>query len=246
MGAHVRTLVLVSLGVLVVLQAGCSKSIQANAGSKSLERPPAKPVMAASTATHRPGAESMLTEPHGGPRSMTQSQGGPGPMTEPQFAPTGDAPSLNLDREVDDRAAGDLLIAKVEPSDSAQRQLEDIRQEQAATAMAGLTDVFFGFDSWNITEDGRQALEADAEWLRSNPGKVILIEGHCDERGTQAYNLVLGEKRAKSMRNFLVELGVSANRLKTVSYGKDRPFCKESDETCYRQNRRGHVVVRVR
>jgi peptidoglycan-associated lipoprotein len=233
MGAHVRTLVLVTFGVLVVLQTGCSKSIQANAGSKSLEHPPAKPVMAASAASNRPASESVLSEPQSGPRSMNEA------------SPLSDAPSLGDSRQADDRSAGDVLIAKVEPSDTARRQVEDIKQEQTATALAGLTDVFFGFDSWNITEEGRQALQADAEWLRINPGKAILIEGHCDERGTQAYNLVLGEKRAKAMRNFLVELGVGTDRLKTVSYGKDRPFCKEADETCYRQNRRGHVVVRV-
>jgi peptidoglycan-associated lipoprotein len=232
MGAHVRWLVLVTFGVLVVLQAGCSKSIQANAGSKSLEHPPAKPVMTASGASSRPSSESVFSEPQSGPRSMNE--------TSPAPSLSG-VPSLG-----DDRTAGDVLIAKVEPNETASRQLEDIRQDQMATAMAGLTDVFFGFDSWNISEEGRQALQTDAEWLRLNPGRSLLIEGHCDERGTQAYNLVLGERRAKAMRTFLVELGVSGDRLKVVSYGKDRPFCKEADETCYRQNRRGHVVVRAR
>jgi peptidoglycan-associated lipoprotein len=234
MGAHVRTLVLATFGVLVVLQMGCSKSIQANAGSKSLEHQPAKPVMAAS---NRLGAESVLGEPQAGPKSLNAASSRNGASS------LSDAPSLNP--QGDDRSAGDVLIAKVEPSDAARRQVEDIKEEQAATAMAGLMDVYFPFDSWNITEDGRQALQSDAEWLRTNPGKMLLIEGHCDERGTQAYNLVLGEKRAKAMRNFLVELGVTGDRLKTVSYGKDRPFCRESDEACYRQNRRGHVVVRV-
>ena len=80
--------------------------------------------------------------------------------------------------------------------------------------------------------------------IKANAGALVKIEGHCDERGTLAYNLVLGEKRAKAVRNYLVELGVGANRLSVVSYGKERPFCNERSESCYQQNRRGHVVVR--
>lgn len=139
---------------------------------------------------------------------------------------------------------GDIKVAKVQPSDSTSRIAEDIRREQVATAASGLKDVFFAFDSWNITEEARQALSADAEWIRANPTAMLKIEGHCDERGTQAYNLVLGEKRAKAVRNYLAELGVVANRLTVVSYGKERPFCKERDESCYQLNRRGHIVLR--
>jgi len=135
---------------------------------------------------------------------------------------------------------GGTMLAKVEPSESTARQIEDIRREQAkeqaASAEAGLRDVFFGYDSWTITEEGRQSLTQDAQWIKAN--------AHCDERGTLAYNLVLGEKRAKAVRNYLVELGVGANRLAVVSYGKERPFCNERSESCYQQNRRGHVVVR--
>ena len=136
------------------------------------------------------------------------------------------------------------LLAKSDPSGTA-RQLEEIRAEQAASAAAGLHDVFFAYDSWTITEEGRQSLGRDADWMKSNPGALVKVEGHCDERGTAAYNLVLGEKRAKAVRNYLVELGVSANRLSVVSYGKERPFCSEHAESCYQQNRRGHLVVRT-
>lgn len=139
--------------------------------------------------------------------------------------------------------SGGTMVAKAEP-DSAARQIEEMRREQAAAAAAGLKDVFFAYDSWTITEDGRQALMADADWIKANGSANIKIEGHCDERGTQAYNLVLGEKRAKAVRNYLVELGVLANRLSVVSYGKERPFCKDHAEPCYQQNRRGHIVIR--
>lgn len=139
---------------------------------------------------------------------------------------------------------GGTLLAKADPG-SAGRQLEDMRAEQSASAAAGLRDVFFAYDSFSISDDGRQALARDADWVRANPGAQLKIEGHCDERGTSAYNLVLGEKRAKAVRNYLVELGVAANRLAVVSYGKERPFCNEHAESCYAQNRRGHVVVKT-
>jgi peptidoglycan-associated lipoprotein len=144
----------------------------------------------------------------------------------------------------EERVGSGTLLAKVDPSNSAGRQMDEIRAEQAASSAAGLRDVFFGYDSWTISEEGRQALSRDAEWIKSNPSALIKVEGHCDERGTSAYNLVLGEKRAKAARNYLVELGVGANRLSVVSYGKERPSCNEHAETCYQQNRRGHLVLK--
>jgi peptidoglycan-associated lipoprotein len=140
---------------------------------------------------------------------------------------------------------GGSLLAKADTGDTSGRQLDEIRAEQAAAAAAGLRDVFFGYDSWTISEDQRQALNRDADWMRSNPSAMIKVEGHCDERGTSAYNLVLGEKRAKAVRNYLVELGISANRLSVVSYGKERPSCLDHVESCYQQNRRGHLVVKT-
>jgi peptidoglycan-associated lipoprotein len=144
----------------------------------------------------------------------------------------------------EERVNGGTMMAKLDPSQSG-RQMDEIRSEQAAADAAGLRDVFFAYDSFAISEEGRQSLSRNAEWIKSNPGAQLKIEGHCDERGTSAYNLVLGEKRAKAARNYLVELGVSANRLAVVSYGKERPFCKDHSESCYAQNRRGHVVVKT-
>jgi peptidoglycan-associated lipoprotein len=141
--------------------------------------------------------------------------------------------------------SGGSLMAKADPG-GAGRQIEGIRAEQAAAATAaGLRDVFFAFDSFAISEEGRMALAHNAEWVKANQGAQLRIEGHCDERGTSAYNLVLGEKRAKAARNYLVELGVTPNHLSIVSYGKERPVCKEHTESCYAQNRRGHVLLKT-
>jgi len=144
----------------------------------------------------------------------------------------------------EERLGGNTLTAKAD-SGSASRQMEELRAEQIASAAAGLRDVFFAYDSFAISEEGRQALARNAEWIKSNPGAQLKVEGHCDERGTSAYNLVLGEKRAKSVRNYLVELGVAPKQLSVVSYGKERPVCAEHAESCYSQNRRGHLVVKT-
>lgn len=110
--------------------------------------------------------------------------------------------------------------------------------------VAGLGDIYFDFDMYNIRKDAQLTLEDDARWIRNEPGKSVLIEGHCDERGTLAYNLVLGEKRAKSAKHYLEDLGIPASRMQTTSYGEVRPFCKEHNEKCWQQNRRAHFVVR--
>ena len=107
----------------------------------------------------------------------------------------------------------------------------------------GLEDIFFDFDQYTIRRDAQSTLSANAAWINGRSGRAVLIEGHCDERGTQAYNLVLGEKRARSVKRYLEDLGVPASRLKTTSYGELRPFCKERDESCYQQNRRAHFVA---
>jgi peptidoglycan-associated lipoprotein len=106
-----------------------------------------------------------------------------------------------------------------------------------------LQDAYFDYDQSDLRDDARSALSANAEWLKKYPSIQILIEGHCDERGTSAYNLALGDRRANAARDYLVSLGISAARVKTVSYGKERPFCTESTETCWQQNRRAHFVI---
>lgn len=113
-----------------------------------------------------------------------------------------------------------------------------------ADEIDGLSDVFFGFDSAVITDAGKQALLTDVRWLQSHPDVSLFIEGHCDERGTNAYNLILGEKRAKAIRTFLGDQRLDRARFTVVSYGKERPFCQAHDESCYRQNRRAHFGLR--
>jgi peptidoglycan-associated lipoprotein len=107
---------------------------------------------------------------------------------------------------------------------------------------AGLSDIFFDFDRFVIRDDARSGLEANAGLLKSRSGEKILIEGHCDERGTSVYNLVLGERRAQAAARYLQDLGVPSSQMQITSYGKERPFCEEHSEACWQSNRRAHFT----
>jgi peptidoglycan-associated lipoprotein len=103
-------------------------------------------------------------------------------------------------------------------------------------------DAYFDYDKADIRPDARDALSKTADFLKAHPNIKANIEGHCDERGSTEYNLGLGQRRADAVKQYLVSLGVSADRLTTVSFGKEKPFCTEHNETCWQQNRRGHFV----
>jgi len=103
-------------------------------------------------------------------------------------------------------------------------------------------DAYFDYDKADLRSDAREALAKTADFLKRYPQVKVAIEGHCDERGSTEYNLGLGERRANAVKQYLTSFGVSADRLSTVSYGKEKPFCMENKETCWQQNRRGHFV----
>jgi peptidoglycan-associated lipoprotein len=103
-------------------------------------------------------------------------------------------------------------------------------------------DAYFDLDKADIRADAREALTHDAEFFKGYPQLKITIEGHCDERGSTEYNLALGDRRAAAVKNYLVSLGIPADRMSTVSYGKEKPVCMESNEDCWQKNRRGHFV----
>jgi peptidoglycan-associated lipoprotein len=200
---------------------GCSgKRVAASAGdaaSTTKENSAAAPVETISP-------ESMITVPDD--RSATQETARP--LVDPAPAPPAEStPSVPPALLTETPPASNPPAAPPAPADE----------------IVSLADVFFDFDQYTIRRDAHSVLSANAAWINSRPGKAVVIEGHCDERGTQAYNLVLGDKRARSTKRYLEELGVATSRLKTTSYGEIRPFCKERDEHCYQQNRRAHFVV---
>jgi len=105
-----------------------------------------------------------------------------------------------------------------------------------------LKDLHFAYDSYELDGSARDVLAANGEWLKENTRARTEIEGHCDERGTVEYNLALGAKRAKSVKDYLVSLGVASDRLTTISYGEELPLCRDASEQCYARNRRVHFV----
>ena len=107
-----------------------------------------------------------------------------------------------------------------------------------------LSDVFYAFDKHNLSSESKGTLEANASQMSSASNAYIIIEGHCDERGTKSYNLALGEKRANAARDYLVSLGVASSRITVVSYGKERPFDSGHDDRAWAKNRRAHFVIK--
>jgi peptidoglycan-associated lipoprotein len=107
-------------------------------------------------------------------------------------------------------------------------------------------DVYFAFDESSLSDDARGKLARNADLLKAQARFNVTIEGHCDERGTSEYNLALGERRANAVRDYLGSLGVSATRMRTLSYGSERPVCTEHEESCWSQNRRDHMLVNGR
>lgn len=130
---------------------------------------------------------------------------------------------------------------------------QDIQEEGLPSDLAELNrvlvergligDVYFDFDKSDLSDESRSRLAQNAAFMRDNPKYQFTIEGHCDERGTNDYNLALGQRRANTAKDYVQSLGVTADRMRIISFGEERPFCTESDESCWARNRRAHFVV---
>jgi len=162
---------------------------------------------------------------------------------------------------VDDRGAAvsktgqpsDADLQRMRDEEARQRALREqelrekaMRERDAAAAAAkgsGFENIYFGFDQYALTPEARATLKKHADWLQANRGYVMRIEGHCDERGTNEYNLALGQRRADATKKYLVGLGLDARRLSTVSYGEEKPLDPGQDEGAWAKNRRAQFVV---
>src|SRR5574337_164214 len=127
-----------------------------------------------------------------------------------------------------------ITEAEVKPESPAGAQVSEVK------------DIYFDFDKSAIRDDSKALLNENIEWLRKNPAAKTIVEGHCDERGSSEYNLALGERRARAARDYLVAAGVAANRISTISFGKERPFVLGHDESAWKWNRRAHFVPSVK
>lgn len=148
---------------------------------------------------------------------------------------------------------GKPAAAKEQSSLQAQKESEADREEDQQEASLrykeykptkDLVTVYFEYDRSELAEETLKALKANAEWLRENPKAEVQIQGHCDERGTIEYNLALGQRRAKAVRDYYKLLGIKIRRTATISYGKEQPVCSEATEECWQKNRRSETLIR--
>jgi peptidoglycan-associated lipoprotein len=119
----------------------------------------------------------------------------------------------------------------------AKKTIDDLNREKV------LADAFFDLDSAQLRDDAKAGLQKNVEWMKRWTTTKVLVEGHCDSRGTSEYNLALGERRAKAVQDYLISLGVGTDRIQIVSKGKEQPFCSDENEACWQQNRRGHFMI---
>lgn len=230
--ASVSVGVLFCAGVMLLSASGCARWINGNAGEKG--RQPGR------------GQQGVEVEV---------------PLEYGQHKATEDMPSLSQSRRPDpfnlgdnsreERIPNDPVVVSPSMSSGSHRgpygeglSAQERQQGERLAALAELEDIFFSYDSSAVSNAARERLLHAAQWLHRDPKNKLMIEGHCDERGTNDYNLVLGEKRAHAVLNFLRDQRLDGNRLMVVSYWKERPFCRAHDGTCYQQNRRGHLIVR--
>ena len=143
---------------------------------------------------------------------------------------------------------------QVKPDEAAPSETEVVKDQiypsEAAEAVVpeeksiiDFKDVLFDYDKYDIRPDGRAVLDSITPWLKENKSVKILIEGHCDDRGTNEYNLALGEKRAKAAKNYLISKGISSKRISIITYGEEKPTCLAHNESCWQKNRRAHFVI---
>ena len=245
----VSLLALIGVGAALTAQVGCSQALQSSGasartsfqGMETMQRAPGS----LSGASER-GAEAMAGSALPAESTADESPSEAAPLS---ISPGSDAvPSLSqlpapdtvgLGSEAGEQRIPESLI--IAAPRRAPVQVPPASFEEQDRRATGWLDVYFSFDSWLLTEQAQRTLTGAAARLHSLPAPRVLLEGHCDERGTEAYNLILGEKRAQAVQHYLLSLGVPAARLVTVSYGNARPLCHESAEACYQQNRRVHL-----
>jgi peptidoglycan-associated lipoprotein len=188
-----------------------------------------RPAMTAASAPAPTGA-AQATTPAPTPGAATVAPSSPTTPTTPAPGPAAVTPASPTTPPA---GSGTTATAAVRPP------------VQEFAANPNLNDIHFDFDKYDIRPGDAKILDANATWLKANP-VLVLIEGHCDERGTNEYNLALGERRAKATMNYLVSQGVQANRITIISYGEERPLCTEHNEACWAKNRRAHFLSKAR
>jgi peptidoglycan-associated lipoprotein len=249
-GMFLLTLCLV---VVVLMGTGCAKKVTPPpAVPKTEAPPPALPTpapditLSASPAAIEKGQSSTLTWSTTNAANVTIS-GGVG--TVETSGSRSVSPSESITYTARASGAGGTATAEARVTVTAPPAVEapkPVRLSDAEFFATSVKDIFFDYDRYDVREDAANTLKLDARAL-SDPERLRLrftIEGHCDERGSEKYNLALGDRRANATKEYLANLGIKAERIDTISYGKEKPFCAESNEQCWQQNRRAHFVLK--
>ena len=186
--------------------------------------------------------------PEAEPVEVVESAEGESPEVEPAEVEPVEVESPEVESELPPHAKEAEDVAVLTNDDIKDDVKDDVEPEPEVTDQvtkdSKLEHVFFGFDQYSIRQNAVPVLERNAEMLNGlYKGDDVLIEGHCDERGTTDYNVELGKRRAQAVKDYLVGLGVKASRIRIVSYGKEKPFCRESEPACWQRNRRAHFVL---
>ena len=234
------------LGVVafIALAGGCKKQVASHPPTQAAPQPTAQPTVTlnASPSSVKSGDTVTLTwtsanatdldiEPGVGKvTAQGSTPSNPTQSTTFTITATGPGGTATADARVT------VGAAPVEAPPSANQSLSELFEQN-------VKDAYFDFNKSDIRGDARANLTKTAEFLRSYSQVRVTIEGHCDERGSTEYNIGLGERRAQAAKNYLISLGISTDRMDTVSWGKERPFCTEHDEACWQQNRRAHFVA---
>lgn len=238
-----KIVMVVGLIAAIAYVGGCKKNQPTAAAPTPAPAPaPAQPTVTlnASPASIQPGQSVTLTwsstnatDVNVGPEVGKVAAEG-STQVSPTDSTTYTITAMGPGGSADASARVTVMVAAAPPATTGEN-LDQLFQEN-------VKDVFFDLDKSDVRADARDALSRDAEFLRSYPQMHVSIEGHCDERGSTEYNLALGQRRAQASKDYLTSLGISADRMQTVSWGKERPFCTEHTEDCWQSNRRDHFV----
>ena len=233
--------------LLIAISGGCKKKVPvAHPEEPPTPPPPAKPTatLSADPATILKGKSSTLTWSTNNATNVSINQGigdvstsgsrsvSPSSSTTYTLTAKGEGGSVS--------ASARVTVTTPPPPPAPPKKRQPTVQELFTK---NVKDIYFDYDKSEIRGDARATLSATAQFLKKHPQVRFTIEGHCDERGSEEYNLGLGDRRANSALSHLSSMGISSSRVKTISYGKERPQCRESDEACWQKNRRGHFVL---
>lgn len=175
-------------------------------------------------------AQRKVTTPEAEKMPAAEEQAREGVTTPSEVKPVEEGP----------QRIGETEMAKVDTAEIEGPSRMKLTEEEIREVFK---DIHFDYDKYDISDEDKPTLRSISEWLVGNPSAKLVIEGHCDDRGTNEYNLGLGDRRASAVKDYLISLGVSGGRMQTVSYGEESPLCREQTEECWEKNRRAHFVV---